>query len=177
MTRFLAHRREIWRGRLERLQFIVPNPMVRVRGRTKVESRLSEHTLEQTARRVYLVIEFDFSEFARDGWTLSQWAPLVREWRGAGVTVLDACAALHLHLAERFPLVAVVFNGGKSLHGWYLVFGQSRERLRSFMDYAVSLGADHASWLRSQFVRLPDGRRENGKRQVTYFFDPTKAIL
>jgi hypothetical protein len=87
MTRFLAHRREIWRGRLERLQF------------------------------------------------------------------------------------------SKSLHGWYLVFGQSRERLRSFMDYAVSLGADHASWLRSQFVRLPDGRRENGKRQVTYFFDPTKAIL
>jgi hypothetical protein len=44
------------------------------------------------------------------------------------------------------------------------------------MDYAVSLGADHATWLRSQFVRLPDGLRQNGRRQVTYYLDPRKAV-
>ena len=44
------------------------------------------------------------------------------------------------------------------------------------MDYAVSLGADHATWLRSQFVRLPDGLRQNGKRQITYDLDPGKAV-
>jgi hypothetical protein len=40
------------------------------------------------------------------------------------------------------------------------------------MRYAVSLGADAATWTRSQFVRMPDGLRENGNRQVVYFFNP-----
>jgi hypothetical protein len=173
---FTTRRREIWRGHLTRLPLIVPNPMLRVLGRTKVENRLSEHTLERTARRVYLVVEFDFSEFARDGGTLSEWAPLVREWNEAGRTVADACAALHLHLVSRLPLVAIVHSGGKSLHGWYYAFHKPEAELRAFMDYAVRLGADHATWLRSQFVRLPDGLRENGRRQVTYYLDPEKAV-
>lgn len=145
-------------------------------GHTKVENRKSQHTLEQTAARVYLVIEFDFSEFARDGSTPSIWAPLVREWQKSGTTVADACAALHLHLANHLPLVAAVHSGGKSLHGWYYVFRQPEADLRASMDYAVRLGADHATWLRSQFVRMPDGLRENGRRQVTYYLDPEKAV-
>jgi hypothetical protein len=40
------------------------------------------------------------------------------------------------------------------------------------MRYAVSLGADTATWSRLQFVRMPDGARENGKRQAVYFFNP-----
>lgn len=40
------------------------------------------------------------------------------------------------------------------------------------MRYAVSLGADHATWTRSQFVRLPDGTRDNGHRQAVYYFAP-----
>ena len=40
------------------------------------------------------------------------------------------------------------------------------------MRYAVSLGADRATWTRSQFVRMPDGTRDNGKRQTVYFFNP-----
>ena len=40
-----------------------------------------------------------------------------------------------------------------------------------FFRYAVSLGADHADMDRSQFVRMPDGRRDNGKRQVVYFLN------
>ena len=108
--------------------------------------------------------------------SVSGWAPLIREWRDAGVTVADACAALHLHLATLLPLVAVVHSAGKSLHGWYYVSDKTDVELRPFMDYAVSLGADHATWLRSQFVRLPDGLRENGRRQVTYYLDPGKAV-
>jgi hypothetical protein len=40
------------------------------------------------------------------------------------------------------------------------------------MNYAVSLGADSATWTRSQFVRMPDGMREGGARQMVYFFNP-----
>ena len=40
------------------------------------------------------------------------------------------------------------------------------------MRYAVSLGADPATWTRSQFVRMPEGRRDNGQRQTAYFFNP-----
>src|SRR5260221_3330644 len=134
---FATRRREIWRGHLSALPLIVPNPMLGVLGKTKVENRLSEHTLEQTARRVYLVIEFDISEYARDGTTPSEWAPLVREWRDSGITVADACAALHLHLATLLPLVCVVYSGGKSLHGWYLAYRKPEVKLRAFMSYAV----------------------------------------
>jgi hypothetical protein len=173
---FATRRRSVWRGQLEGLPFIVPNPMLGVFGRTKITQQLSEHTLEQTAARVYLVVEFDFTEFARDGVTLSGWGPLVREWHDAGTTVADACASLHLHLASRLALVAVVYSGGKSLHGWFHAFRKPESELRAFMDYAVALGGDPASWLRSQFVRLPDGLRENGKRQITYYLDPAKAV-
>jgi hypothetical protein len=44
--------------------------------------------------------------------------------------------------------------------------------LESFMRYAVMLGADRATWTRSQFVRMPDGTRDNGNRQTVYFFNP-----
>jgi hypothetical protein len=40
------------------------------------------------------------------------------------------------------------------------------------MSHAVSLGADPATWLKSQFVRMPDGLRDNGKRQRVLYFNP-----
>jgi hypothetical protein len=172
---FATRRREIWRGHLHRLPLIVPNPMLDVIGRTR-EGRWSEHTLQKTGRRTYLVIEFDFSEFGRDGHTPSRWAPLVREWREHGNTVADASAALLLHLSQRRPLVCVTHSGGKSLHGWFAAFGQPETKLRLFMEYAVRLGADHATWTRSQLVRIPDGLRENGRRQRCYYLDQTKAL-
>jgi hypothetical protein len=173
---FATRCRQTWRGHLHRLAKIVPNPMLAPKGRTRDTGRLSEHTLEATAARVYLVVEFDFSEFARDGVTPSLWAPLVRDWQAAGVSVADASAALHLELAQRLPLVLVVHTGGKSLHGWYYAYARSDAVLRLFMAYAVSLGADPHTWCRSQFVRLPDGRRESGQRQVTYYFNVGNAV-
>ena len=147
--RFATRSREVWRGHLHRLPLIVPNPMLDYFGRT-AEGRPSQHTKANTARRVYLVVEFDFAEFGRDGKTLSCWAPLVRAWRNRDTSIADTCAALHLHLAEHLPLVCVTHSGGKSLHGWYYVFNRRERELRYFMNYAVSLGADHATWVRDR---------------------------
>jgi len=115
-------------------------------GRTK-EGKESAHALEATGSRRFLVIEFD---------------------RGG----VDEHATLLLHLAARAPLAIVVHSGNKSLHGWFYCAGQAEERLERFMRYAVSLGADRATWTPSQFVRMPDGTRDNEKRQTVYFFHP-----
>jgi hypothetical protein len=138
--------RESWRGELSALELIVPSPMSAVEGVTK-EGKPSRHALSNTGPRRFLICEFD-----------------------TGTT--DEHAALLLHLASRAPLVLAVHSGNKSLHGWFYCAGQPEEKLRRFMEYAVSLGADPATWTRSQFVRMPDGVRGNGKRQTVFFFNP-----
>ena len=114
-------------------------------GRTQ-DRKKSAHTLEATGPRWFLVIEQDSG-------------------------TIDEQSAVLLHLAERAPLAVAVHSGGKSIHGWFYCAGQSEEKLRRFMQYAVTLGADPATWTRSQFVRLPDGTRDNGKRQTVYFLN------
>ena len=111
------------------------------------EGKESAHTFSNTGPRRFLVIEFDHG----------------------GV---DEHAALLLHLAERAPLAIVVHSGNKSLHGWFYCVGQPEEKLQRFMQFAASLGADPATWTRSQFVRMPDGTNANRKRQTLYFFNP-----
>jgi hypothetical protein len=145
-SRFATKPRSEWRGKLSALQLIVPSPMISVYGTTK-EGKKSQHTLSNTGQRRFLVIEQD-----------------------AGTQ--NEQAAVLAHLAKRAPLVLAVFSGSKSIHGWFYCAGQTEERLRSFMNYAVSLGADRATWTRSQFVRMPDGTREGGTRQAVYFFNP-----
>ena len=73
---------------------------------------------------------------------------------------------------EYAPLALALHSGNKSIHGWFYCASQSEERLKEFMRYAVSLGADPQLWVRSQFVRMPDGTREGGNRQTVYFFNP-----
>jgi len=85
---------------------------------------------------------------------------------------VDEQSAVLLHLAERAPLALAVHSGSKSVHVWFYSAGQSEERLRTFMRYAVSLGADQATWTRSQFVRMPGGTRQGGEPQTVYFFNP-----
>jgi hypothetical protein len=143
---FATESREEWRGELASLQLIVPTPMTARIGRTQ-EGRESAHALSNTGLRQFLVIE-------QDGGTV------------------DEQAAVLLHLAERAPLAVAVHSGNKSIHGWFYCVGQTEERLRGFMQYAVSLGADRATWTRSQFVRMPDGLRDNGNRQTAYFLNP-----
>ena len=139
--------REEWRGRLADLQLIVPSPMSAPTGRTKDGERISAHTLANTGARRFLIVEFD-----------------------AGTA--DEHAAVLLHLGARAPLALAVHSGGKSLHGWFYCAGQPEETLLRFMRRAVSLGADRATWTRSQFVRMPGGLRDNGQRQTVYFFAP-----
>jgi hypothetical protein len=144
---FKTRTREELRGELAGLALIVPSPMIARTGTTQ-DGKESEHSLDNTGPRRFLVIE-------QDGGTV------------------DEQAAILLHLAERAPLVLALHSGGKSIHGWFTAAGQGEDRLRAFMRYAVSLGADPALWTRSQFARLPDGTRENGKRQPIYFFNPS----
>lgn len=145
-TDFDTKSREAWRGQLAGLSFIVPSPMTAIEGVTR-DGRPSKHTLSNTGPRRFLVVEFD------DGTT-------------------DEHAAILHHLSQYAPFVMAVHSGGKSLHGWFAATFDD-ERLRKFFCYAVSLGADHATWTRSQFVRIPDGTRNTtGQRQSTFYFDP-----
>ncbi len=50
-----------------------------------------------------------------------------------------------------------------SVHGWFNVQGLFGEEMLEFFRYAVLLGADPATWTRSQFVRMPDGTRQSGR--------------
>jgi hypothetical protein len=139
--------REQWRGTLSSMQLIVPNVMSKKFGITK-DGKKSQHSLANTdAKRHFLVVEFDSG---------SQ----------------DDHAAILMFLADHAPLTLAVHSGSRSLHGWFYCLGQSEARLERFMRKAVSLGADPATWLRSQFVRMPDGSRDNGARQTIFFFNP-----
>jgi len=55
----------------------------------------------------------------------------------------------------------------------YFGLGRPEQTLERFMQYAVSLGADKASWIPSQFTRMPDGLRSSSTRQTVYFFNPS----
>ena len=145
-SQFSTRHRENWRGRLTDMALMVPSPMSARTGHTQ-DGKSSEHTLENTGPRRFLVIEQDSG------------------------TVDDQSAVL-LHLAARAPLALAVHSGSKSIHGWFYCANQPEERLRVFMRYAVSLGADQATWTRSQFVRMPGGTRESREPQVVYFFNP-----
>jgi hypothetical protein len=142
--------RESWRGELSVLALIVPSPMSAPLGRKKNpklgESEWSAHTLANTGARRFLICEFDTG-------------------------TPDEHAALLLHLGTFAPLVCAVHSGGKSLHGWFYVHGQPDVKIEKFFRYAVSLGADRATWTRSQFVRMPDGTRDNGSQQTVFFLN------
>ena len=143
--------REDWRGQMSALALIVPSPMSALEGVTK-EGKASRHALSNTGDRRFLICEFDTG-------------------------TADEHAAVLLHLGTFAPLVCAVHSGGKSLHGWFFVAGQPAAKVEKFFRYAVSLGADRATWTRSQFVRMPDGTRDNGKRQTVFFvnFKPTEC--
>lgn len=155
--------------KLHGLQLIVPNPMTAKQGVTK-NGRSSAHTLSNTGPRRFLIVEFDF-----DAENSAEEARLLGKLKSERRDACDLCAALLLHLAEKAPLALVVYSGGKSLHGWFYCSGVPGEKVAPFFRYAILLGADPANWCRSQFARMPDGLRDNGRRQAVYFFNPAVA--
>ena len=132
-------------GQLRMWEFVVPNAMSALEGKRKSDGELSAHTLDNTGPRQNIVVEFD------DGATP------------------DEQAARHIWLSEFRDLRMVVFSGSKSLHGWYRATDEASDR--KFMEEAVRLGGDPKTWLKSQFVRMPNGQRENGTIQRVEFFD------
>jgi hypothetical protein len=161
---FETRQRRHWH-KLHALQFIVPNPMTTRQGLTRTQ-KLSAHALSNTGPRRFLIVEFDFVQASTaEARLLNKLAAEAREIR-------DLSAALLLHLAEMAPLALVVYSGGKSLHGWFYCRGVAEENISRFYRYAAALGADRATWTPSQFARMPDGLRDNGKRQSVYFFNP-----
>jgi hypothetical protein len=162
--RFDTRPREHWH-KLHDLQFIVPNPMTQMRGHTQ-KGRLSAHALSNTGSRRFLIVEFDFSPGSTGE------ARLLSKLEAERRDIRDLSAALLLHLAEMAPLALAVYSGRKSLHGWFFCAGVTQENVWRFYCYATSLGADRATWIPSQFARMPDGLRDNGKRQSIYFFNP-----
>jgi hypothetical protein len=145
-SKFNAHTREEWRGHLSGLSLIVPSTMTGRLGLTQ-EGKMSAHALAITGERRFLVVEQDQG-------------------------TIDEQAAILLHLAESAPLTMAVHSGHRSIHGWFFCLGRSEYQLKLFMRSAVALGADHATWTRNQFVRMPDGLRDNGQRQAVYYFNP-----
>jgi hypothetical protein len=152
--------------KLHDLQFIVPNPMAAPKGLTR-NRKISAHALSNTGPRRFLIVEFDF-----DASNSAEEARLFAKLGTEGRDMRDLCAALLLHLAEKAPLALAVYSGGKSLHGWFYCADVPEGKVWRFFRYAVSLAADRANWNTSQFTRMPDGLRENGRRQTVYFFNP-----
>jgi hypothetical protein len=139
-------------------------------GRT-VDGHLSQHSLDATAPRLFLVIEFDFTPGnARGEPTI--WKPLIDRCAARGRSILDMNAALVWHLSKSAFLWMVVFSGGKSLQGWFACKGTREQPVAEwFQGEALALGACPSTWCRSQFVRMPDGSRDDGRRQTVEYLD------
>jgi hypothetical protein len=144
--RFDTRTRSQWRGKLSGMQLIVPTGMKARRGMTQ-QGRPSARCLKNTGPRRFLVIEFDAGTY-------------------------DEQAGIILNLGTYLPLVMAVYSGNKSMQAWFFVSGENEKLLEQrFMAYAIRLGADPATWTACQFVRMPDGLRDNGNRQTVYFFN------
>ena len=145
--------RESFRGRLAEFQFIVPSAMSKPLGLTQ-EGKESARCLDNTGPRQHVIVEQDSG-------------------------TADEQAAVIMHLAERAPLALVVRSGGKSLHSWFVCGEQSELTVLCFFRYAVTLGADRATWTRCQLVRMPDGtrRKPDGTttRQSVLYWNPSNT--
>jgi len=135
---------------LDRFDHVVPNIPCDEWGFT-LDGRESQHSKDLFLHRNHIVVEFDET-----------------------VPYKDAQASIILWLAEKGwgDLRLVVDSGGKSLHAWFHCGGIEDEALIPGFAQAVRLGADHNLFDKMQFVRLPDGLRDNGNRQQTLYFKP-----
>lgn len=141
--------RRDWRGKEPAMQFIVSNPMTAATGHT-LDGKLSARCLDNaTKSRRYQVVEFD-----------------------RGSPQEQAAILSSLHTPDRVPLVMVVWSGGKSMHGWFDVRHLSESEKQDFFAWAIKLGADASLWDPCKLVRMPGGRRDNGKSQPILHYKP-----
>jgi hypothetical protein len=132
-------------------QLIVPAYMTSPTGITQ-DGKPSAHCKANTGPRRYIVCDFDSPPPAEH-------------------------AAIIEHLAKFRPLALALSSGGKSLHAWFPVSASVNDD-RLFWRLCIALGADPALYRNpSQFVRMPNGTRANGKRQHVVYFNPQAAAL
>jgi hypothetical protein len=126
--------------------FIVPCYMSKKRGITQ-DGKPSMHCLDNCGPRRFCVCDFDEPKS-------------------------DEHPAIIWQLRKAFDLVMVLSSGGKSLHAWFNVPVSEEE---DFWNVAIPMGADPALMRnRSSFVRIPYGTRDNGSRQMPFYFDRSK---
>jgi hypothetical protein len=168
---FLTLRLSDMRERASCFAQITPSPMREQYGRT-VDRRLSQHTLDNTGPRLCLVTEFDFALVNKKRQP-TIWAPLIKACAERGYSVLDMNAALSAYLRTRGPLWMTVYSGGKSFQSWFPCRDIDEQELEDwFYEEARPIGACPSTWCRSQFVRMPDGSRDDGARQGVEYFSP-----
>ena len=168
---FFTRRLGEMRSRAHVFEQIVPSPMRDQYGQT-VDGHPSQHSLDGTGPRLFLVTEFDFVP-VNNKREPTIWAPLIKRCQDKGRSVLDMNAALAAHLRELAPLWMVVYSGGKSLQSWFPCKDTDDCTLREwYAGEALALGACRSTWCRSQFVRMPDGTRDDGRQQSVEYFDP-----
>ena len=130
---------------LRRKQFVVPCYMTARTGHT-LEGKVSEHTKENTGPRRFIVCDFDSPP-------------------------PEHHASIITHLARFRPLTMALSSGGKSLHAWFPATA-NKDDDRLFWRLCLTLGADPVLCRnRSQFVRLPNGTRENGNKQTCLYLN------
>lgn len=135
-------------------QFIVPSPMRDRWAVAKSTGRKSPRALNNVGPRRWVVVECDFSK---------------EDEETAGRSSKDLCLSVLSELSRYRPLACVVDSGGKSLHGWFVVYDDERlwdtDSLKRFLRYSASLGGDRKTWTKNQLVRLPGGTRDTGATQ------------
>lgn len=143
-----------------RFEFLVPNPAILSDGALNKMGKQSIRCLANIKERRYLVIEFDL------------------EHPDGPKRTLDSCAALGIELAKHIQLAMCVYSAGKSLHFWFAVSRMPEIDIRRFFAYAVRLGADPATWTACQYIRFPEGRRDQNKTlsQTVIYYNPLALL-
>lgn len=133
-------------GNLAGWQLVVPGLMTARYGTTQT-GRRSMHTLDNTGPRRFIVCDFD------------EPPP-------------EQHPSIIAFLARFREPSIVMSSGGKGIHAWFPVTGSAADD-RIFWRLAIGLGADAAlERNRSQFVRMPNGTRDNGNHQVVHYLNP-----
>ena len=132
-------------------QYIVPNYMHPDVLIDRVDD--GKHDLN-VGRRMYMVIEAD---------------------KG---TIEEQLAMLaYLEKRAKVRLAMAVFSGGKSVHGWFCVWGLSEYRVTSIHILAKKLGADKTTYSPGQYVRMPLGWNYSKSRRQKVLWYSREAVL
>jgi hypothetical protein len=155
----------------DRPALVVPSLMDSQRGK-KDNGDTSRRCASMVSRRLYLVVETDFRP-DKDGAESTPAGELMRNSPHLPSPKELSAGVAHHWLDLGWPVALILFSGGKSVHSWLATWAHDddTEAARMF-SHATALGADAALWTPCQPVRVPEGRREDGREQPVLYIDP-----